>query len=104
MDYAEADLRLGGPGTPPRDDVAFVASSRTHPGDPDAEIELRQTTDGRLALLAFTSLDALVSGCGSAQPWIAFPTDRLDDVVEASGAGVVLWDITLDPDRRHREN
>ena len=59
-------LSAGGMGPPgwvhgfkeqPRpDDVAFVASQRFRRGDPEATLKLRHTEDGRLAVLAFSSL------------------------------------------------
>jgi hypothetical protein len=37
--------------------------------------ELRRTGDGRLVLVAYTSLAALVSCCGRDQPWVLVPVD-----------------------------
>lgn len=45
---------------PRPDDVAFVASQQFRRGDPEATLELRHTEDGRLAVLAFSSLERLV--------------------------------------------
>ncbi len=86
---------------PQPDDVVFVASQRFRRGDPEATLELRHTEDGRLAVLAFSSLERLVEGCGEAQPWIAFPHEHLDELVRVSGADVVLWDVALAPEQRH---
>lgn len=91
----------GSSATPPREDVAFLAS-QPYRGGEDASLELRETADGARAVMAYSSVDELVAKCGPAQPWIAFPTDRLDEVRDVSGGDVVLWNVELDPDRRHR--
>lgn len=40
-------------------------------------VELRETQDGRRALLAYTALDRLARCCGPDQPWVLYPTDKL---------------------------
>lgn len=44
------------------------------PGD-QVRPELRRLADGRLALLAYTSLADLVAGCGRHQSWVLVPAD-----------------------------
>lgn len=65
-------------------------------------MELRQTVNGEMVVLAFGALDALVEGCGPHQPWICLPADRLPDLVHSAGADGVLWDVALEPAQRHR--
>lgn len=84
-------------------DTAFVPSQRRYPGEEEVTLELRRTEEGQLAVLAFSSLGVLVAGCGEAQPWVAVPTERLDDLVRLSGADVVLWNVGLDEEQRHDE-
>ncbi|WP_243118385.1 SseB family protein [Actinomyces wuliandei] len=57
-----------------------------------AEIELRQTQDGRVALLAYTALDRLVRGMGPHQPWVLYPTDRLGDLDSVQPYQVIYLD------------
>lgn len=95
---AWADLGRPGPGSP---DVAFVASQRLGRGDAEATLELRGTEDGLLAVMAYSSMDHLVDGCGEAQPWVAVPRDKVDDLVHLTGGDIVLWDVPLPADLRH---
>ena len=45
------------------------------PGEWGAEVEMRRTKDGRVALLAYTALDRLADCMGPHQPWILCHTD-----------------------------
>lgn len=83
------------------DHLAYVPSQRLRPEDVEATLELRRTVDGALAVLAFSSLDLLVAGCGASQPWVAVPMDRVEDLVGLAGADEVLWDVELTPAQRH---
>lgn len=82
-------------------EVAYVPSKRLRPGDAEATLELRNTEDGLVAMLAFSSLEQLVAGCGEAQPWVAIPTERVDNLRQLSGADVTLWDVSVPPEARH---
>lgn len=68
-------------------------SGSTAPGE--ARLTLRRTKDGRTALLAYTALDRLVACCGSDQPWVLVPTDRLDAIDDAQADDVIYLDITI---------
>lgn len=81
-------------------ELAFVPSERANRGDTEVTLEFRRTNDDRLAVLAYTSLDALVAGCGERQPWVSMPVTSVQEVVERSGADVVLWDPALPPEQR----
>lgn len=74
------------------DRQSYVAPQRLRPEDVEAVLELRRTVDGGLGLLAYTSLDLLVAGCGPAQPWVAVPVERVSEVAGLSGADTVVWD------------
>lgn len=80
--------------------VAYVPSQRGSLSDEQVALELRHTVDGRLAMLAYSSLDFLVAGCGEAQPWVAVPAERVTELQRLSGAETVLWDVALFPDQR----
>ncbi|MCA1675231.1 MAG: hypothetical protein LC799_24575 [Actinobacteria bacterium] len=80
--------------------VAYVPSQRGSLSDEQVTLELRHTVDGRLVMLAYTSLDFLVAGCGEAQPWVAAPAERVSELQRLSGAETVLWDVALFPDQR----
>ena len=83
-------------------ETAYLPIDRADTDD-DVELELRDTTDGSRALLAFTSLDQLVAGCGDGQLWIAVPGTNVPDIKTRSGSDVVLWDAALPlEDRRTR--
>lgn len=66
--------------------------------DPQADrtvVELRRMPDGQLALPIFSDLDALVAGCGPAQPWMLLPTERLADLRAELGFDGVIVDVEL---------
>jgi len=74
-----------------------------------AEIELRKTNDGRMALLAYTALDRLADCMGPHQPWVLYPTERLGDLETVEHYDVIyldlpvpqeLWRTAVDTDRR----
>jgi hypothetical protein len=58
-------------------------------------IEFRQLDDGRLALIAYTALDRLVTGCGPHQPWIVVPTAKLDEIGQHQPYDVILLDVRI---------
>lgn|SRR5690606_7672775 len=68
--------------------------------DRDVTVELRRLEDGRLAVLAYSSLDSLVASCGDLQPWASLPADKIAEIQQCSGADLVLWDAALPEDQR----
>src|SRR5690606_10922470 len=58
--------------------------------DRDVTVELRRLEDGRLAVLAYSSLDSLVASCGDLQPWASLPADKpaTPEQKQAHAAGV----------------
>lgn len=81
---------------------AFLPSERAYRGDTEVTVELRRTNDDRLAVLAYSSLESLVAGCGEGQPWVSLPERSVGTVVQESGADLVLWDPVL-PDEQRRD-
>lgn len=63
-------------------------------------VELRQTADGRTALLAYTALDRLGTCCGPDQPWALVPTDKLDQLGIAYD--VIYLDMAIPEELWHR--
>ncbi|MQA86715.1 MAG: hypothetical protein GEV03_19300 [Streptosporangiales bacterium] len=92
---------FAGGGIRERSSVAYIPSRRVRRGDAEAMLELRNTEDGRVAMLAFSSLEQLVDGCGEAQPWVAVPIDRIEEMQRLSGADLVLWNVELSSELRH---
>lgn len=76
-------------------ETVYVPSQRVDDLNESVTVELRRLTNGNTAMLAFTTLQHLVDGCGNRQPWIAVKRDRVDEVRQHSGADVVLWDAAL---------
>lgn len=79
----------------------YVASQRLTTHDAEATLELRETDDGQLAVMVYSSLEALVAGAGQHQPWIAVPRERVDGLVRLSGADGVLLDTVIPAGLRH---
>lgn len=79
--------------------VAYIPSRPVGRGDNEATLELRETVDGQLALLAFTSQDKLVEHCGHEQPCIGVRPEQVEELRSRSGADVVLWDTAATTDQ-----
>ncbi|WP_219632943.1 SAV_915 family protein [Haloechinothrix aidingensis] len=67
-------------------------------------VQLRQTSDGRMALPVYSALDRLYERCGRQQPWLVMPTARLDTLYEAVRFDVVLLDANIPEEYRHQED
>ncbi|MGB6163217.1 MAG: SAV_915 family protein [Pseudonocardiaceae bacterium] len=65
-----------------------------------AELELRRRQDGQLALLAYTSLELLVAGCGAQQPWIAIPVVELEQAQRSAQFDLIALNVLLPPEMR----
>lgn len=80
--------------------LAYLPSRPSYPGDAQVGLEL-QPYGGRLALLVYTSPEALEQGCGPHQAWIAVHPDDLDLVAAQAGANQMLFNPTLADESRH---
>lgn len=76
-------------------DKVYVPSERVQDLSESVTLDLRKLTDGTTAMLAFTSPERLVDGCGNRQPWVAVKGDRLEEVRQHTGADTVLWDSAI---------
>jgi hypothetical protein len=79
----------------------YVASRPFRRGDSDAQIELQPLTNGHRALLAYTSQQSLLDGCGPEQHFVRFHSSQLQEVMHQCGADRVLIDTTLPDYLRH---
>ncbi|MGJ7908868.1 SAV_915 family protein [Actinopolyspora sp. H202] len=80
---------------------AYLPSKRVLKQDTEVTFDLRRLADGRLAVLAYSSLDSLVSCCGELQPWASLPMDKVEEIQRRSGADLVLWDAQLPDEQRN---
>ncbi len=81
--------------------LVYVPTERVLRGDTEVTVEIRQLEDGGTAVVAYTSLDSLVSNCGDLQPWVSLPEDKVQEIQEQSGADVVVWDVALPASERN---
>ncbi len=84
--------------------LVYLPSERAQRGDAEVTVEFRRIDDGRLVVLAYTSLDALVDGCGDRQPWVSLPAESIGEIVQASGADEVLWNQALPAEQRRESS
>ena len=75
--------------------------SKDEQSSKELAIELRQTRDGRLALLVYSAMDRLIAHCGPAQPWTILATQDLEQVRLATGFELVLLDLDIPEELRH---
>ncbi|WP_344869513.1 SAV_915 family protein [Amycolatopsis ultiminotia] len=81
-------------------DLVFVLVTAGEGGRPGG-LEVRQTARNELAIAAYSSIQLLVDACGSGQPWVQVARDRLVEVCQELGIGVVAFDAVLDPVPRY---
>ena len=81
-------------------DMVFVPSEPIDARTGQARLQLRRIRDGRLAVLAYTSLDLLVAGCGESQGWVAAPVEQLEKLQSLAGFDVIALDVDLPDDWR----
>jgi hypothetical protein len=75
--------------------VADVADSAS------AEVALRRTRDGRIALLAYSALDRLRYCCGADQPWILLSVQDVDGLYARQPYDLLFLDVVIPPERRY---
>ncbi|WP_243793166.1 SAV_915 family protein [Saccharopolyspora gloriosae] len=119
MVYGDADILrdhgnvapavLGAENLPPPDaedqppQQVFLPAERIKDRNQPVTLELRALTDGTTAMLAFTSLEALVAGCGPAQPWIAVDGSSIPDLQQRCAADQVVWDAAVPASQQRGE-
>lgn len=65
-----------------------------------ARVQMRETRDGRVALLAYSALDRLHDCCGRDQAWVVVPTPALADVHAADPFDLLFLDMYVPAERR----
>lgn len=63
-------------------------------------VMLRTTTDGRIALLAYSALDRLRAGAGEDVPWVLLTIADLQSVHDRSPYDVLYLDLRVPPEAR----
>lgn len=76
-------------------ELVFVPADVPSGPDSGAQLQLRHMEDGRLAVLAYTSLELLVAGCGPRQSWIAAPVEELETLQSLAGFDVIAVNVEL---------
>jgi hypothetical protein len=56
---------------------------------------VRELSDGRSGLLAYTALDRLVRRCGPNQPWMLLATADLGSVKQSTPFDVITFDLDI---------
>ncbi|MBK1785525.1 SAV_915 family protein [Prauserella cavernicola] len=84
----------------PEGDLVYVPSRPARPGDQTINLELQRHRN-KTTLLAYTSAEAIKTGCGPHQPWVAIPVRELGTVLTESGAEQVLLNPVLSEETRH---
>lgn len=91
-DTIEVGYRSLGP------ELVFIPTQRVGGGDEQAQLQLREMVDGRKAVLIYTSLELLVTGCGRQQNWIAAPVEELERLQPIAGFDVIAVNVELPGD------
>ena len=75
--------------------LVYVPALRVSAGDDEVQLVLRRVEDDLVVVLAYSSLAALVDGCGPHQPWASMRSDVLEGLLDSLGATAVLLDVPL---------
>jgi hypothetical protein len=75
--------------------VVYVPCAPVDVASGELTVDLRQTRDGRLALLVYSALDRLVACCGEDQPWTVLPSQNLEQIRLETGFELVFLDLEI---------
>ncbi|MUM20111.1 hypothetical protein FZI91_00115 [Mycobacterium sp. CBMA271] len=64
---------------------------------------MRQTRDGRTALLVYSDIDRLHECCGDEQAWISIATAHISQLQDAHPFQLLMLDVSI-PDELRRGN
>lgn len=78
----------------PSPPVVYVPVRPDRSGDL-TDIAMLRLGDGRVALLAYTALDRLLTCCGMDQPWVLMFADDLADVHDKKPYDVKFLDVAI---------
>lgn len=81
--------------------MVYVPIAPARFGDDQLEVDLRETRDGRLALLAYSTREELMRCCGERQAWALMPTSGLERVRLETGFQLILLDLEIPQGWRH---
>lgn len=86
----------------PRDfpPVVYLPCAESVDDPKDARIDMRETRDGRTALLAYSALDRLHECCGEDQAWIVVPTPVLSELQNLHPFQLLMLDIEIPIEQR----
>ncbi|WP_308208090.1 SAV_915 family protein [Mycolicibacterium neworleansense] len=86
----------------PRDfpPVVYLPCAESVDDPNDARIDMRETRDGRTALLAYSALDRLHECCGEDQAWIVVPTAILSQLQKLHPFQLLMLDIEIPIEQR----
>ena len=74
--------------------VVYLPAGRLS-GPEGPTVELRDLTDQRVALLAYTALDRLAECLGEQQPWLLFELDKLDEIRKQRHYDLLYFDLAI---------
>lgn len=79
----------------------YVPSLPFKHGEDQAKLELQPMQGDRLALMAYSSEQSLIAGCGQEQPWVSIPAGLISVARQQSGAHTICLDTPLPLRLRH---
>lgn len=82
--------------------MLWIPTAHAMRGEEIPPLALRELEDGQLVMLAYSSEEAFVEGCGAQQPYVTVMTEAIQAFQHAAGADGVLWDAVLHPMLRQR--
>lgn len=104
--YPEVDGREQAPVQPlepaeEHEGYVYIPSRPVRAGQYAPQVELQPDQQGKPVMLAYTSPEELVAGCGPYQPWIAIHVDDVAEAMTEAGAHRVLLNPVLAEQSRH---
>lgn len=83
--------------------VWYVPCSPVESGAEQVQLEMRERDDGSTALLAYTTMERLVAGCGGQQPWIAVRPEEIELIQQQANFDLIAFDVELPTEMRPYE-
>lgn len=84
-------------------DRIFAASRSPYLGDSELLFELRETRSGQIALMVYSSKEALVQACGTGQSWTKLRSADIPWLAKTVGFKAIVFDLALPAELRHPE-
>lgn len=79
----------------------YVPVAEADLGADETLLELRQSADGEVIAVVYSSLESMIHCCGDYQPWLLLPAQRMVELQQHFGVDRIVLDLSLAERQRH---